>query len=103
MKNTIEVSQNNKNVEGYKVPGDGNAPNSPAVPGNKTFEEKSVLPEHQSEADIPGKEFNTGDKAFFDSSKEDFVETVSRFHHANLDSKKNNDVDLSYKKPDGDR
>jgi hypothetical protein len=105
MDTTNNEQDNNENVEGYKVPGDGNAPNSPPAPGNRSFEENPHHMTHKSQDDIPGKEFNIGDKAFFDSSKEDFVKTVSSHHHAQpgADSNRAASVDLSYKKPDGDR
>ncbi len=92
--------ENNKDKQGYKVPGDGNVPNIPDAPGNKTFEENSFLAEHRTEEDIPGKKFNIGDKAHFESSKEDFVKTVSNSHSGDseiLESK------INKKKPDGDR
>ncbi len=92
--------ENNKDKQGYKVPGDGNVPNIPDGPGNKTFEEHSFLPEHQTEDDIPGKEFNIGDKAHFDSSKEDFVKTVSNFKSSKTDETA---FKTNPRKPDGDR
>jgi len=96
---------NNQNVEGYKVPGDGNAPNSPPPAGNRSFEENPHHIEHLGEDDIPGKEFNIGDKAYFDSSKEDFIKTVSSLHHAQPepDENRKDNINLSNKKPDGDR
>lgn len=101
MNNTEKMPENNDHVEGYKVPGDGNVPNEMPEGRNQTFEDNPDKPVHKSEDDIPGKEFNTGDKAFFDSSKKDFVKTVSNHKHASLEIDTN--VDLSYKKPDGDR
>lgn len=100
MEDRHEAHDHNENVEGYKVTGDGNAPNHLPPPGNQSFEENPHAMTHKSEDDIPGKEFNTGDKAFHDSSKEDFIKTVSSLHHAVPDKKS---LDLSYKKPDGDR
>jgi hypothetical protein len=100
MENQHEAGHN-KNKEGYKVPGDGNAPNHLPEPGNQSFEENPNAMTHKSPDDIPGKEFNTGDKAFFDSSKEDFVKTVSSLHHATKEDIQN--IDLHYKTPDGDR
>ncbi len=101
MESSEKMPENNKEVEGYKVPGDGNIPNELPQGENKTFEENSAKPVHKDENDIPGKEFNSNDKAYFDSSKEDFVKTVSNFKHASREIDPN--VDLSYKKPDGDR
>ena len=95
-------NEHNKNTEGYKVPGDGNAPNLSPPPGNRSFEENPDKVTHKSESDIPGKEFNIGDKAYFDSSKKDFVKTVSNHHHAN-EGEDLHRVDMHYKKPDGDR
>ena len=101
MENRPETPENNKNVEGYKVPGDGNAPNRMPEPGNKSFEENPHHVTHLSEDDIPGKEFNIGDKAYSQSSKSDFIETVSKHNHASPDDGIH--VDLHYKTPDGDR
>lgn len=101
MENDQKAPENNWETEGYKVPGDGNVPNELPEGGNQTFEENPAKPVHKDENDITGKEYNIGDKAFFDSSKEDFVKTVSNFKHAI--SEVNPNVDLSYKKPDGDR
>jgi len=77
----------NKDIDGYKVEGDGNAPNitNPPVPENRTFEQNPDQVVRKSEEDIPGKEFNINDKAYFESSKEDFVKTVSSVHHADGD------------------
>ena len=100
MDTTNNTPENNENVDGYKVPGDGNVPNSLAAPGNESFEENPNSVIHKKEEDIPGKEFNTGDKAFADSSKENFVKTASALHYGN-DAEVH--VDLHYKKPDGDR
>ncbi|WP_309642542.1 hypothetical protein [Flavobacterium sp.] len=102
MENTQKTPENNSNVEGYKVPGDGNAPNVMPAGGNQTFEENAEKRLRKDNADVPGMEFNIGDKANFDSSKEDFIKTVSNHNHASplgIDT----NVDLSYKKPDGDR
>lgn len=101
METPRDTSHHNKNIEGYKVPGDGNERNDLPQPGNKSFEENPNAMTHKSQDDIPGKEFNTGDKAFFDSSKEDFVKTVSSLHHATPTNLKN--IDLAHKTPDGDR
>lgn len=101
MKNSEDKSTHNENVEGYKVTGDGNASNHLPEPGNQSFEENPHSMTHKSAEDIPGKEFNIGDKAFFDSSKEDFVKTVSSLHHATTADISN--IDLNYKTPDGDR
>ena len=98
--------KHNKNVDGYKVPGDGNAPNNQPQPGNDSFEENPHTMTHKSPDDIPGKEFNTGDKAFHDSSKADFTPTVSNFLHAesaNDDSETEYRIDMQFKTPDGDR
>jgi hypothetical protein len=84
------------------VPGDGNVPNEMPQGENRTFEENPHKPVHKDEDDVPGKEFNTGDKAYFDSSKKDFIKTVSNHKHASPPEIDTN-VDLSYKKPDGDR
>lgn len=100
MENTHDAHNRNENVEGYKVTGDGNVPNDLPQPGNRSFEENPHAMTHKSEADIPGQEFNIGDKAYHDSSNEDFVKTVSSLHHANTDR---SHIDLSYKTPDGDR
>jgi len=94
-------SERNKDIRGYKVEGDGNAPNPLPAPGNHSFEENPHAVVHKDLNDIPGKEFNIGDKAFFDSSKEDFVRTVSAMHHAAPDVDPN--ITLDEKKPDGDR
>ena len=77
----------NKNIDGYKVEGDGNAPNvtNPPVPENRSFEQNPHAVVKKDENDVPGKEFNINDKAYFDSSKEDFVKTVSSMHHADED------------------
>lgn len=95
--------KHNKNVEGYKVPGDGNAPNGLPEPGNGSFVENPHAVQHKSPDDIPGKEFNTGDKAFFDSSSKDFVKTVSSLHHAGEDDDSETRIDMQFKTPDGDR
>ena len=102
MENTNQTPKNNENVEGYKVPGDGNVPNSTPPAGNQSFEENPHAVTHKSADDIPGKEFNIGDKAFFDSSKSDYVKTVSNHHqiHPEDDLRQ---VDMRYKTPDGDR
>ena len=102
MENLQGTPERNENVEGYKIPGDGNAPNSLPQPGNKSFEENPHAAEHKNKDDIPGKEFNIGDKAFFDSSKEDFVKTVSMYHHASPEQERRS-ADPLNKKPDGDR
>ena len=72
----------NENVEGYKVEGDGNTPNSTPKPRNESFERNPALETFKSAHDIPGKEFNINDKAYNDSSKADYVKTVSKMHHA---------------------
>lgn len=96
--------KHNKNTDGYKVPGDGNAPNRPAKPGNESFEENPYGMTHKSPDDIPGKEFNIGDKAFHDSSEEDFVPTISKFLHADEeDTDSDFRIDMQFKRPDGDR
>ena len=84
MKNSTKG--NNPEIDGYKVQGDGNAPNltNPPKAENRTFEKNpNAAPKPKS--DIPGKEFNLNDKAYHDSSKEDFVKTVSAVHHADQD------------------
>lgn len=101
MENTNKMPENNSNTEGYKVPGDGNVPNELPEGENRTFEENHRRPLHTDEKDIPGQQFNINDKAYFDSSKEDFIKTVSNHKHAS--PKINTNVDLSYKTPDGDR
>ncbi|MFT3795699.1 hypothetical protein [Flavobacterium sp.] len=97
--------KHNKNTDGYKVPGDGNAPNHMEVqPGNGSFEPNPNAMEHKSPGDIPGQQFNTGDKAFFDSSSADFVRTVSALHHADeTDADSELRIDMQFKTPDGDR
>jgi len=101
----ITQPENNEDKDGYKVPGDGNVPNASAKPSNHSFDENPHAMIHKIESDIPGNEFNTGDKAFHDSSKKNFIETVSKMHHANPETRSNLNiqVDMSYKKPDGDR
>lgn len=96
--------KHNKNTEGYKVPGDGNAPNHMGQPGNDSFEENPHAMVRKSPDDIPGQEFNTGDKAFHDSSREDFVPTISKFLHAEDDHTDSDMcIDMQFKTPDGDR
>ncbi|MGK4568090.1 hypothetical protein [Flavobacterium sp. 3HN19-14] len=87
MANSDKDSDRNKNIDGYKVEGDGNAENvtNPPIPENRTFEENPDKMKSKSESDIPGKEFNINDKAYFESSKSDFVKTVSNMHHADED------------------
>ena len=98
--------KHNKNVEGYKVPGDGNAPNHSAKPGNESFEENPHAMTHKGPDDVPGKQFNIGDKAYHDSSQSDFTPTISNFlqaeHHKN-DVESDLRIDMQFKKPDGDR
>jgi len=67
--------------DGYKVPGDGLPPNDPPKPGNKGFEPNPNSLDDKKPSDIPGKEFNINDKAYSDSTKKDFVETVSKMNH----------------------
>jgi hypothetical protein len=99
--------KHNKNKDGYKVPGDGNAPNHmDAQPGNESFEENPNAMTRKSPDDIPGQEFNTDAKAFHDSSKADFTPTVSNFLHAeSQDDQSDSDlrIDMQFKTPDGDR
>ena len=102
MENTDQTPHNNENVEGYKVPGDGNVPNTSPPAGNQSFEENPHAVVHKNPDDIPGKEFNIGDKAYFDSSKKDFVKTVSN-HHSIHSEKNLRNIDMHYKTPDGDR
>jgi hypothetical protein len=105
MESKGRTPEHNANEQGYKVTGDGNVPNEAASPGNRSFEENPHAITPKSAQDIPGTEFNTGDKAFHDSSKDNFVKTVSNHHHAEPESNSNSgiNVDMSYKKPDGDR
>ena len=106
MDNTNHDTENNKNKEGYKVIGDGNAPNCPAQPGNESFNDNPHAVIHTKDADIPGKEFNINDKAYHDSSKEDFTPTISNFLHANQtpeDDASDIRIDMQFKTPDGDR
>ena len=79
----IENPEKDPEKDGYKVPGDGNPPNDPPKPGNQSFEENPNSVTTKSEKDIPGKAFNQNDKAYNDSTKADFVETVSKMNHAN--------------------
>ena len=76
----------NSNVDGYKVEGDGNAPNRPPAPGNASFDPNPAAAEPHISTDIPGQEFNINDKAYADSSKKDFVKTVSAMQHADEDT-----------------
>ncbi|MDI1256647.1 MAG: hypothetical protein PSV16_11160 [Flavobacterium sp.] len=87
MTNSDDNSERNKNIDGYKVEGDGNAENvtNPQIPENRSFEQRPDAIVKKSESDVPGKEFNINDKAYFDSSKADFVKTVSSMHHADED------------------
>lgn len=97
--------ENNENTQGYKVPGDGNVPNEMPAPRNRSFEENPHAVTRKSTDEIPGTEFNTGDKAFHDSSKKDYVETVSSMHHANPDFIPEADAasdDLTPAKPNAD-
>lgn len=105
MESTGKKPEHNANEQGYKVTGDGNIPNEAATPGNRSFDENPHTITPKSAQDIPGTEFNTGDKAFHDSSKHDFVKTVSNHHHAEPENNAALDinVDMSYKTPDGDR
>lgn len=98
--------KHNKDVDGYKVPGDGNAPNHSAQPGNGSFERNPNAVEHKDPSDIPGQQFNTGDKAFFDSSEADYTPTVSKFLHAEAQPDETDSdyrIDMQFKSPDGDR
>ena len=81
MENHIENPEKDPNKDGYKVPGDGNPPNDPPKPGNQSFEPNPHSLDEKTPKDIPGKEFNVNDKAYADSSKKDFVETVSKMNH----------------------
>jgi hypothetical protein len=105
MESKGKTPEHNANEQGYKVTGDGNVPNDISAAGNRSFQENPHAVHAKSSEDIPGTEFNTGDKAFHDSSKEDFVKTVSSVHHAESESESESGlhVDLSYKTPDGDR
>lgn len=99
-------AENNKNKDGYKVTGDGNAPNSGAKPGNESFSENPHSLLHDKENDIPEQLYNINDKAYHDSSKEDFTFTVSNFLHAHQteeDDASDLRVDMQFKTPDGDR
>lgn len=95
----------NKNIDGYKVPDDGNAPNTPPQSGNGSFENNPHSMTPKSPDAIPGKQFNTGDKAFHDSSEADFTPTVSNFLHADDSDDEASDlrIDMQFKTPDGDR
>jgi hypothetical protein len=81
-----ENPEHDPKKDGYKIPGDGNPPNDPPLPGNESFEPNPNAETQKDPSDIPGKEFNINDKAYFDSSKEDFVETVSKLRHINGDA-----------------
>lgn len=80
-----ESENDNRQVDGYKIPGDGNAPNTPPQPGNESFEPNPDAVKDKDSSDIPGKQFNINDKAYFDSSQKDYVKTVSAMHHADED------------------
>lgn len=99
--------KHNKDTDGYKVPGDGNAPNKiDAHPRNASFEENPHAMTHKRADDIPGQQFNTGDKAFHDSSRADYTPTVSNFLHAESqpdDDDSDYRIDMQFKSPDGDR
>ncbi|SCX80190.1 hypothetical protein [Flavobacterium caeni] len=96
--------QRNKNTDGYKVPGDGNQPNKiDMVPGNESFAENPHAMTHKTAEDIPGQQYDTGDKAFHDSSKADFSLTVSNFVHAGSQANTESTSDGQAKAPDGDR
>lgn len=101
MENTHDQPDRNQDVAGYKIPGDGNAPNAIPPPGNRSFEENPHAVIHKNPNDIPGAEFNIGDKAYFDSTKTDFIKTVSSHHHAEPEIDQN--AYLKEHKPDGDR
>ncbi len=99
--------KHNANRDGYKVPGDGNAPNHPDLrAGNESFQDNPNAVAHKSPDDIPGQEFNIGDKAFHDSSKADFTPTISNFLHAESQPDEGDSeyrIDMQFKSPDGDR
>lgn len=98
------TSNHNKGVDGYKIPGDGNAPNAMAKPGNASFDENPHAMTSKNPEDQIGQEFNTGDKAFHDSSAHDFVKTVSSLHHASPeDEDYEQRILMQFKTPDGDR
>lgn len=105
MESKGRTPEHNANEQGYKVTGDGNVPNEAATPGNRSFDENPHAITPKSAQDIPGTEFNTGDKAFHDSSKDDFVKTISSLHHGEPEIEPGDDlrVDMRYKTPDGDR
>lgn len=104
METKNDHSQNhNKNIDGYKVTNDGNAPNIPPRPGNGSFEDNPNAMTSKSRDDVPGREFNTGDKAFHDSSKADFTLTLSNFLHAGDAGESDLRIDMQFKTPDGDR
>ncbi|GEP50610.1 hypothetical protein FNO01nite_12820 [Flavobacterium noncentrifugens] len=83
MEEHIYNPKKDPNKDGYKVPGDGLPPNDPPKPGNHSFETNPNSLDDKKPGDIPGKEFNINDKAYSDSTKKDFVETVSKMNHAN--------------------
>jgi len=103
MESKGRTPQNNAKAQGYKVAGDGNVPNTAATPGNRSFNGNPHAVTSKSAQDMPGTEFNTGDKAFHDSSKLDFVKTVSNHHHTEPEPDSGINVDMRYKTPDGDR
>lgn len=82
MEKHIGNPEKDPNKDGYKVPGDGNPPNDLPQPGNHSFEPNPNAADIKSKKDIPGKEFNINDKAYSDSSKKDYVKTVSKMNHA---------------------
>ncbi len=63
----------------------GNFP-STALPGNATFEHAEDDPNTHKGSKNLIENYNINDKAHADSSKKDFVKTVSNFHHASNDS-----------------
>lgn len=89
MEKHINNSEKDPNKDGYKVPGDGLPPNDPPKPGNQSFEPNPNSLDDKKPSDIPGKEFNINDKAYSDSTKKDFVETVSKMNHANESDPRN--------------
>lgn len=105
MESKGKTPEHNAHEQGYKVTGDGNVPNDISAAGNRSFQENPHAVRDKSTQDIPGTEFNTGDKAFHDSSKQDFVKTVSSLHHGEpeIDPGADFRVDMHYKTPDGDR
>ncbi len=52
------------------------------TPGNESFQHAQNDPNPHIGSEILSEKYNINDKAHHDSSAEDFVKTVSNFHHA---------------------